>query len=611
MKKLLTHPFTTKGITLAKAHKILSAVIVVVILGGGYWVAGAVRGETTETRYVTEQVALGTLISSVSGVGQVSVSEQVDINPNVSGRVVSVSASKGQIVNRGDLLVSLDARNAQRSVSEAEVSLETAQIDLEELLAGTDTLTLLEAENALAQAERTLEKAQYDYDTIEADAEKILKDAYAEGYDTVSDSFFTLSNYMEDLRDVLGTEQSSNEHIGWYEFVIGDDSFFIDRLLANYETANILYTKTFKSFSGVYRTSDREVVYQLISDTHETSDAIAEALQSARHVFDAVKGRNYEDYYFASSIDSLATQVESDVSGVFSIVTSLEETLDTIDETVEGLPGDIKDMKLSLSSAEEDVERKRQDLEDIKAGIDPLDVRTQRNLVAQRESELADAQENFADHYIRAPFAGIVADVDVSIGESVSSGTTVVTLLSDQQILEIALNEIDVVKVKEGQKATITFDAVEDLTVTGEVVSVDTLGTVTQGVVSYDVTIAFDIEDERVKPGMSASVSIITEAKQNVLIVPNSAVQYQGTNTTLQVMGANGIPTARQITVGSYNDTHTEIVSGLEEGEEVITQTINTGTTNSSQTGAQTGGTNSIIPGGGGFGGGGARVQTR
>jgi len=120
------------------------------------------------------------------------------------------------------------------------------------------------------------------------------------------------------------------------------------------------------------------------------------------------------------------------------------------------------------------------------------------------------------------------------------------------------------------------------------VAEIDTLGTVTQGVVSYNVKINFDTQDARVKPGMSVNAAIITEAKQNVLYVPNSAIKTSGTtyyvltldsSQTQPATGGQGVTSSaapQQVTVeiGSANDTSTEITSGLNEGDQVITRTI-------------------------------------
>jgi len=98
------------------------------------------------------------LISSISGTGQVSASNQVEINPKVSGDLVSVNVKVGQTVKQGDLIAQIDARSAARSVADAKSSLENAKLELEELLAPIDKLTLIQAENSLADAKDSLIK---------------------------------------------------------------------------------------------------------------------------------------------------------------------------------------------------------------------------------------------------------------------------------------------------------------------------------------------------------------------------------------------------------------------------------------------------------------------
>ena len=140
----------------------------------------------------------------------------------------------------------------------------------------------------------------------------------------------------------------------------------------------------------------------------------------------------------------------------------------------------------------------------------------------------------------------------------------------------ISLNEVDVAKVKVGQRVTLTFDAVEDLEITGEVAEVDAIGAVSQGVVSYNVKIVFDIQDNRIKPGMSVSAAIVLSSKPDVLLAPNGAIKTQNNLTYVEAL-VNGAPERRTVTVGSSNDTQTEILTGLTEGEAVITQTIISG----------------------------------
>jgi hypothetical protein len=158
------------------------------------------------------------------------------------------------------------------------------------------------------------------------------------------------------------------------------------------------------------------------------------------------------------------------------------------------------------------------------------------------------------------------------------------------------LNEVDVAKIKADQKATLTFDAIEGLTISGAVAEINTIGTVSQGVVSYTVKIGFDTQDDRIKPGMSVSAAIITNMKQDVLTIPNNAIKMQGTEryvelfdtplptaTDTQGVASSAAPRRQTVETGISNDTMTEIVSGLKEGEQIVTRTI-TSTQTTTQT---------------------------
>ncbi len=216
-------------------------------------------------------------------------------------------------------------------------------------------------------------------------------------------------------------------------------------------------------------------------------------------------------------------------------------------------------------------------------------------ILKQKENALLDAKEKLADYSIRAPFDGIVSKVDIKKGDSASTGTAAATMITDQQIAQVSLNEVDAAKVKVGQKATLTFDAVDGLSITGEVFEVDTIGTVSQGVVSYNIKIGFDTQDARVKAGMSVSAAIIIDIKTDVLAVPNSAVKSQNNQNYVEILnlsdqttvaGASQVeaktaPKQQAIEIGLANDTSTEIISGLKQGDNVVTQTISPTTTTS------------------------------
>ncbi|MFZ2300050.1 MAG: HlyD family efflux transporter periplasmic adaptor subunit, partial [Candidatus Moraniibacteriota bacterium] len=167
---------------------------------------------------------------------------------------------------------------------------------------------------------------------------------------------------------------------------------------------------------------------------------------------------------------------------------------------------------------------------------------------------------------------------------------------------EVQVNEVDISTVSIGQKVMMIFSAIDGLMVSGKVEKMDALGTISQGVVNFNVTIGLDMLDKRLRPGMSASAKIITDVKQNVITVPNSALKVQGNRTYVEVLNSStGLPEQRSnIEIGVANNTDTEIVSGINIGDDVVTQTIDP---NAVVAPTQTGG-GFRIPGLGGGGGG-------
>jgi multidrug efflux pump subunit AcrA (membrane-fusion protein) len=249
-----------------------------------------------------------------------------------------------------------------------------------------------------------------------------------------------------------------------------------------------------------------------------------------------------------------------------------------------------------------------------------LSVTTAQAQVESASLQLQQAKDTAAKRRVVASMDGVVTQVNVQNGDSLgstgssqgggqtaggssSTSSTAPIVITNTNALEVTVSvaESDVVSVKVGQKATLTFDALPDLTLTGKVTAIDNSGTVNQGVVSYNVTLVPDATDPSVKGGMTVTASIITDVRADVLAAPNAAVKTSTSGSYVQIL-ENGAPVDQTVEVGISTDSYTEITSGLTEGQEVITQTVNpnasTSTTVRGNQGGPGGGFG--VPGGGG-----------
>ncbi len=642
-------------------HKIISLLILSLALGGGYYWYTAMQNTSRVVRHVLGTVERGTLIQSISGSGQVSSSNQLDVKPKVSGDIIFLNVNNGDTVRVGSLIAQLDSRDAQKAVRDAEVSLASAQLSLDKLKKPADTYAILQAENALAQAKRDLDdllkppdalailQAENALTTAGESKQKStdnLAKAYEDGFNAVANAFLDLPDVVTGLYDMLFTSTLSGSgggqwNIDYYASSVGSSEYtkalqLRDEVNAQYQDARKAYDQNFTNYKSATRLSERTTIEALLNETYETTRAIAESVKSTSNLIqyyrDSLTNRNVKPHTISdthrASLNTYTGKTNTHLSTLLSLTRTVQDNKDAITvaeraiiEKTETLDKLKRGPEVStIETARERVREREESLIKLRGGADVLDIRSQDLAVQQRMNALRDVREKLADYTIRAPFDGIIAKSNVKRGDAVSSATVLATLIAARQIAEIALNEIDIAKIHIGQKATFTFDALPNLSLTGSVVEVDTVGTVSQGVVTYTVTLAFDTTDGTVKPGMSTTAIIITDVKTDILLVPLSAVKTQGERRYVEIPGSGesqdaalgesiilSVPLERQmIETGIANDDMIEVMSGIEEGDRMIVRTV--------QPSAQTQTTQTSIFGGvpgGQRGGGGGGGQMR
>jgi macrolide-specific efflux system membrane fusion protein len=186
-----------------------------------------------------------------------------------------------------------------------------------------------------------------------------------------------------------------------------------------------------------------------------------------------------------------------------------------------------------------------------------------------------------------------------SSASSGSTGSGFMTI-ADTAKLDIKgeFTESDVAKVKKGQQASVTFDAMQGTQASGKVTAIDQTSTTSNNVVQYGVTVTLTDPPKGLRIGATATVQVITASAQNVLYVPAAAVRTAGGQSTVTVL-SGGKQVSKVVQAGARGDQGTEIKSGLNEGDQVVI----------ANTGGGTGGTGfptGRFPGGagGGLGGG-------
>jgi RND family efflux transporter MFP subunit len=539
------------------AHKIISTIILIIILFIGYWGYNKIASTTGETQYITTTVQKGTIVSSITASGQIESSNQVNLTPKVSGTVTYVKVKAGDKVVKGETLFSIDNTTAQKSVRDAEISLQNANLALQKL----------QLQNSNTNLNATLSKA------------------YDDGFSTVSNTFLNLPGIMSGLNDMFfkGTISTNGQwNIDWYEGQVssgdGDSvKVFKQNFVDSYNLALKSYNANFDNYKSVSRSSDSATLEKLITQTYDAVKLISSAIKNAN---------NYV-YFVNASIQKVNNTPPSIITANLATLNTYTSQANTALQNLLSIESQIQSSKDSFTSSD-------------------LSTQSAEISIKQAQNSLQDAKDTLANYYVTAPFNGTIANITAEVGSTASG--TMGSIITNKKIATLSMNEVDVAKIKLGEKATITFDAISDLTMTGTVAEIDTVGTVSSGVVTYTTKIAFDTENDLVKPGMSVSAAIITDSKTDALIIPSSAIKTQGTTKYVQMFstplatpatGSRGTPSKiapNKVTVevGISDDTNTEIISGLKEGDQIVSSTITsttkTTTTTKSATSLLTGG---------------------
>ncbi len=541
------------------AHKFISALVVLVIIGIGYYINGVLNAPSTATRYVTTIVATSTVAASMTETGQVSASSNIDVQSQSSGEVLSIPVTAGQHVNAGTALAYLDPTTEQQAVVSAQQALQSAQIALAQLQEPAATSTVTSAQNTLATAQANLIQA------------------HQSGYNDVSTAFLDLPSVITGLDTVLhgttvpGRTSEQNEN-AYSDMVEPYDSTVVQyRTLAesSYQTAYAAYTQALNDFKSIPRNADDATIETLINETYQAAADISDALKASTDFLNFVNttltNRNLE----------IPSTLTPQINALVGYTTTTNGNVAALASDAANVTSDARAVTAAQAS-----------LTQIQAGADPLSVQADQLSIQEKQDALAITEQNLADTVVRAPFSGIVAAVAVQQYATIGDGTTIATLVSDNQNVDISVNEVDAAKLKVGEKAMLTFDALPSVSIAGTVSSVNTIGTVSSGVVSYNAVVTFDTPNSSVESGMSATANIITGSETG-LVVPVSAIKTLGTQSYVEVFnpplagsetvgGATSIMAPRRVivTTGLTDNTQTIIESGLTHGIQVVTQTI-------------------------------------
>jgi len=602
----------------------VAGVIGYVAFSGGeeqeYVLAEAVKGDIIQTVSVTGTIkadpSLDLHFQKTGTVNSIDVEEGDEVE---KGELLATLENESLSLEVARMKANYDYAVAQYNQTQAGAKSEEILIAEADLLSAEAALqaALIEQENTKSLGDSSIDLAQVAYDKAESDFEntKELAEKEIAKLDLGGDNTQTIaleSAYTSAMSQLGALYPKMQDAILAAENILGvrgTGYFYLgqttkNQIIAKYHApAEEDYQDSLTLYNALDSDPTDEELYAVIDKGLEAADAITLLLSQTSIALDALA-------ISRSDRDQLILDLSGHSASLSQATLALEDTRSTIRTLTTGSEQDIETLKLSyqiqIDQAENALAQAEYNLEQAKLNAEIADSNTLAMValkqatadsadamlslkksparmvdlaplsaqISQADIALRLAQNQLNDSKLYAPIKGVVTFIHGKVGENIALTETslkpFVSLQADNLIVEANVPETDVVKLEPGDQVEMTIDAF-DFTekLYGDVIYIDRAETIIQGVVYYEIKTAFDIDDERLKSGMTANLEIVTDKKEDVLIIPSRAVKFEDSLRYVEVL--NGGPKKIQIETGLESDQFTEVTSGLKQGDKIIT----------------------------------------
>jgi len=565
--------------------KVSAAVVVVALVGAGGWWYMNSRSKSAaaknQPQYVQAPVQRGNVQATISGTGPVASVNGVSVRSSQAGTVAQILAQDGDRVKSGQVVLKLSNDTLVSSLKQAQIDLSNNQASLESLMNPLDTAVRAQ-QIKLENARLTLQQRQQDVSNLTLGAPTggiISSVSTTEGSNVATNAL--LVTIYNDASPTVVVSLSQQAAAGVRPGMQAKVDF------PGFGTLNGTVTQSAGSATPTAGSKDANVpiTIALPSEQGIRPGMVGTASLEVPGLSYLVQG--------TGSVKNEVTEVRAQLAATVDHLAVKEGTRVAAGDLIAKLTSD--NLMIQLKQAENDVKTQEQNLTNL---VDPAQdpsgqLQTLRNKVQQAQITLGSRQVDTDDLQVKAPVDGQISALTPRVGDRVTANQSLFRVADYGAMqLTISVDELDVAKVKLGQKAQITLDALPGKPYTGTVSKINPEGIFKNDIANFEVTVAIE-SPQGLMAGMNATVSIAVDSRQNVLWVPSQAVTVRQGKAFVQVLEA-GKPVQKEVQAGLRAAQQMEIIGGLKEGDKVIVTTIK----------ATAGTTTGFGPFGGGGGGG-------
>ncbi len=537
-------------------------IIIVILLIIGAIIFNA-YSKKSESNYVTERAKIGDLTQTVEVTGSVEAAEDIDLNFNSSGTLQEISVKAGDEVTADQTLARLASGDISAQVADARASLEIAKLELDELLAGASTEDLRVTEEELKAAEANYQTAADNLANLEATRDNEMQSLREVALNTLNDKHSVVLYALDVVYDAILDDDA-------------DDDLYVSDVVAltqaknYYNDAKSSYDDDVPLINQAWDSRENEDILAALDHLADTLDLTLSTLNKS---FDTMVATIIYGHYSTTNIDAYKSSLTTKSTAINTAISSVQDAASDLRTRELYYKNEIIDAQNSLASYQASLDLAQAKLDYKKAPPRDFEISAAQAKISRAQATLSRYLSDWSETVIKAPVDGIITKVNFDKGEQTSLSQPVISMIGKSNMqIKVDVPESDIVKLAVADQVSITLDAFSsDEKFIGTVTFIDPASTVIDGVVYYQVKVSFNEKDERIKSGMTADLTISTDSRQNVLIVPSRAVIYREGKKYVQVLDGDQLSEV-EVQTGLRGDGGLmEIVSGISEGTQVVT----------------------------------------
>lgn len=542
-----------------KFKTIIIIIIIITAIGAIFW---HFQTSKKSPEYTTFKVTKGTLTQSIDATGKVESAESINLNFKTTGRIASILVKVGDKVTAGQTLATLESKALQSRIDDARAKLAQAQADYQKLLAGASAEEIKIAENTVSQKKQDLTAAKNNLTRLKSLRDTELLNLKEAAITTLKNEIIIAQGAMDEIDNTLNDQDAKDtlsiKNSGALVEAKNNQIIANDAVNQSKEKINLINSRSLDSEVLAALDNLKETLSLVATTLSNTLDVLAATITSSQlseAELDALK----------SNIKTQQTKINTAQTNIQTAKSNWTNKISYYKDQVAAAEDAIKQAEKALQIAESELALK-------KTPPRQFEIDAAQAKINQAQASLNLAYANLADTIITAPIKGVITKKNYEKGEQTTLNTPVLEMIGESNLqIEVNIPESDIAKVKTGQKVEITLDAFgDDKKFAGTVTFIDPAETVVEGVVYYKTKIQINEPQTQIKPGMTANLTIYTNKKDGVLIIPLRAIKSKGGKKYVEVL-ENGTLTQRIITTGLQGNQGVEVTSGLKEGEEVVT----------------------------------------